>query len=52
LLNFSAKSEAPDVTKLSDQELISTLAQQAKELGIDIKLDYSFHKKDETDGSE
>ena len=31
--------------------LISTLAQQAKELGIDIKLDYTFHlpKKDEGD---
>jgi hypothetical protein len=54
MLNLSAaKSEAPDVTKLSDSELISTLAAQAKELGIDIKLDYTFHlpKKDEGDSS-
>jgi|SRR6516162_6491905 hypothetical protein len=52
MLNFSAKSDDSDVSKLSDQELISSLAQQAKELGVDIKLDYTFHKKDETDGSE
>ena len=52
MLNLSAKSDASDVSKLSDQELISTLAQQAKELGIDIKLDYTFHlpKKDEDSG--
>jgi hypothetical protein len=51
MLNLGAKSDASDVSKLSDQELISTLAQQAKELGIDIKLDYTFHlpKKDEGD---
>ena len=39
MLNLGTKSDASDVSKLSDQELISTLAQQAKELGIDIKLD-------------
>ena len=52
MLNLGTKSDASDVSKLSDQELISTLAQQAKELGIDIKLDYTFHlpKKDEGDG--
>jgi hypothetical protein len=52
MLNISAKSDDSDVSKLSDQELISSLAQQAKELGVDIKLDYTFHKKDETDGGE
>src|SRR5215469_16236995 len=36
MLNLGTKSDASDVSKLSDQELISTLAQQAKELGIDI----------------
>ena len=41
-LNLSAKSEAPDVTKLSDAELIAQLAQMAKELGIEIDLNYSF----------
>jgi hypothetical protein len=42
MLNLSAKSEAPDVTKLSDAELIQRLADQAKELGIEIDLNYSF----------
>jgi len=52
MLNLGTKSDASDVSKLSDQELISTLAQQAKEFGIDIKLDYTFHlpKKDKGDG--
>jgi hypothetical protein len=52
LLNLSAKSEASDVTKLSDAELIAQLAAQARELGINIDLSYTFHKKDEPDGSE
>jgi hypothetical protein len=42
MLNISAKSEPPDVTKLSDAELIETLARQAKELGVEIDLSYSF----------
>src|SRR6516164_5627910 len=40
MLNISAKSEAADVTKLSDAELIETLARQARELGIEIDLSY------------
>ena len=52
MLNISAKSEAPDVTKLSDAELIAQLAAQARELGVNIDLSYTFHKKDETDGRE
>ena len=42
MLNISAKSEAPDVTKLSDAELIETLARQARELGVSIDLSYDF----------
>src|SRR5262249_43928765 len=42
MLNLSAKSEAPDVTKLSDAELIETLARQARELGVSIDLSYDF----------
>jgi hypothetical protein len=42
MLNISAKSEAPDVTKLSDSELIAQLADQAKQLGIQIDLNYRF----------
>jgi hypothetical protein len=53
LNNIGVKErERTDISQLSDAELISTLAQQAKELGIDIKLDYTFHlpKKDDGDG--
>jgi hypothetical protein len=42
MLNLSAKQSAPDVTQLSDAELIETLARQAKELGVEIDLSYSF----------
>jgi hypothetical protein len=42
MLNISARSEAPDVTKLSDAELISQLRDQAKQLGIEINLNYHF----------
>jgi hypothetical protein len=44
MLNISAKEAPRDVTQLSDAELIQTLAQQAKELGIHIDLNYTFHK--------
>ena len=59
------KEPEPDnVSKLSDSELLSQLAQQAKELGIKIDLNYTFAKQPfttemdvietvtETDGSE
>jgi hypothetical protein len=44
MLNISAKEAPRDVTQLSDQELIATLAQQARELGIEIDLNYRFAK--------
>ena len=49
LNNIGAKErEQTDISQLSDAELISTLAAQAKELGINIDLSYTFHKpKDE-----
>ena len=49
MLNLNAKSDAADVTKLSDQELLQTLAQQARELGIEIDLNYSFAQPKKTD---
>jgi hypothetical protein len=49
MLNFSARSEAPDVTKLSDAELIETLARQARELGVSIDLSYDFAPPKKTD---
>jgi hypothetical protein len=45
LRNFLVLDKPPaqrDVTQLSDAELISTLAAQAKELGITIDLNYKF----------
>ena len=46
MLNIGAKErEASDVSRLSDAELIQQLADQAKELGIEIDLNYSFAKK-------
>jgi hypothetical protein len=49
MLNFGGQKERPetDVSRLSDAELIQQLADQAKELGIEIDLNYSFHKRDE-----
>ena len=55
LHNFSSKEAPKDVTQLSDQELIATLAQQARELGIEINLDYHFARQPpatETDGQD
>jgi hypothetical protein len=55
MLNLSAKSEAPDVTKLSNEELIARLAAQARELGIEIDLSYSFAQRQpaaKTDGQD
>jgi hypothetical protein len=40
--NFGSQEQAPDITKLSDAELLRQLADQARELGVDIKLDYTF----------
>ena len=45
MLNISARTERPDVTQLSDAELIAQLAQQAKEL-IE---NYSFAQPKKTD---
>jgi hypothetical protein len=42
MLNIGAKEAAPDITKLSDAELVTQLADQAKELGIEIDLNYRF----------
>jgi len=45
MLNISAKEVPRDVTQLSDAELIQQLADQAKELGIEIDLNYRFAQK-------
>jgi hypothetical protein len=42
--NIGSQTDRPesDVSRLSDAELIQQLADQAKQLGVDIKLDYTF----------
>ena len=49
MLNIGGQKERPetDVSRLSDAELIQQLADQAKELGIEIDLNFSFHKREE-----
>jgi hypothetical protein len=49
MLNIGGQKERQetDVSRLSDAELIQQLANQAKELGIEIDLNYRFHKRDE-----
>jgi hypothetical protein len=45
MLNISAKEAPRDIAQLSDAELIQQLAAQAKELGIEIDLNYRFAQK-------
>jgi len=49
MLNIRAKEAPRDVSQLSDAELISTLEQQARELGISIDLNYTFHQPKKAD---
>jgi hypothetical protein len=44
MLNIGGQKDRPetDVSRLSDAELIQQLSDQAKELGIEINLNYSF----------
>jgi hypothetical protein len=42
MLNIGRQDEANSVARLSDAELIAQLSDTAKELGIDINLNYSF----------
>jgi hypothetical protein len=43
------EQEADDVSRLSDAELIQQLADTAKELGIEINLNYSFLQRNKPD---
>ena len=49
MLNIGAKQSAPDVTQLSNAELIAQLAQQVKESGVEIDLNYSFAQPKKAD---
>ena len=51
MLDIGARKqqEADDVSRLSDAELIQQLADTAKELGIEINLNYSFLQRNKPD---
>jgi hypothetical protein len=51
MLNIGGQKEREqsDLSRLSDAELIQRLAAQAKELGIEIDLNYSFAQPKKTD---
>jgi hypothetical protein len=51
MLNIGGQKEREqtDLSRLSDAELIQRLAEQAKELGIEIDLNYSFAQPKKTD---
>jgi hypothetical protein len=42
MLNIGKPADASDISRLSDAELIQQLSDQAKELGIEIDLNYQF----------
>ena len=50
MLDIGRPSDKTDVSRLSDAELVAQLAEQAKQLGIEIDLNYRFLKRDETGG--
>ena len=52
MLNIGGQKEREqtDLSRLSDAELIQRLTDQAKELGIEIDLNYSFAQPKTTDG--
>jgi hypothetical protein len=47
MLNIGKPTDASDVSRLSDAELIQQLSDQAKELGVNIDLNYSFSQPPE-----
>ena len=49
MLNIGRPSESSDLSRLSDAELVAQLADQAKQLGIEIDLNYSFAQPKKTD---
>jgi hypothetical protein len=52
MLNIGKPADASDVSRLSDAELIQQLADQAKQLGVEIDLNYSFVQPQEPQETE
>jgi len=49
MLNLGRTEDRSDVSRLSDAELIAQLADMAKQLGIEINLNYSFLQRNKPD---
>ena len=47
MLNIGKPADASDVSRLSDAELIQQLSDQAKQLGVEINLNYDFARPQE-----
>jgi hypothetical protein len=52
MLNIGKPTDQGDVSRLSDAELIQQLSDQAKQLGVEINLNYEFAKPHEAPGAE
>ncbi len=50
MLNIGKPTEASEVSRLSDAELVAQLSDQAKQLGVEINLSYDFAKPGEPSG--
>jgi hypothetical protein len=49
MLQIGRSSEANDLARLSDAELVAQLSDQAKQLGVEINLNYSFLQQQKPD---
>lgn len=49
MLSIGRADERNDLSRLSDAELIQQLTDQAKELGVEINLNYSFLQRNKSD---
>jgi hypothetical protein len=49
LLNTGRTEDRSDVSRLSDAELIAQLSDMAKQLGIEINLNYAFLQQQKPD---
>jgi hypothetical protein len=51
MLNIGGQTDRPetDVSRLSDAELVQQLSEQAKQLGVNINLNYAFLQQQKPD---
>ena len=49
MLNLGRTEDRNDLARLSDAELVAQLSDQAKQLGVEINLNYSFLQQQKPD---